>query len=213
MNDTQSEPPDDELLHRVRRKQEDFAAAREAWGVFYERHVQFLYRCVFNADRVLAGCGIGTDDIVVETFTKVWESGDDSFRVPGGLGPEEATLCCKAWLATIARNLVRDKLKSRKPDLIDPDENEELFVAPEAVDAVEQCLGIYQLVTRTLSERDAAIVWFKIRYYNPDTGQSQPPRDVHDAFCKERGITPEVLRKAYDRALKLLGEAYTTTPR
>jgi DNA-directed RNA polymerase specialized sigma24 family protein len=211
MNDTRSEPPDEELLQHMRRKQEDFPAAREAWGVFYVRHVQFLYRCIANADRVLVGFGIGAEDIVEETFTKVWESGADSFSVPQELDPEEATLCCKGWLAKIARNLIRDKLRSRKPDLVDPDENEELFTAPET--AVEQFLGIHQLVTRTLSERDAAIVWFKIGYYNPDTGKSQPPRDVHDAFCKERGITPDVLRKAYDRALKLLGEAYTTTPR
>jgi hypothetical protein len=179
--------------------------------VFYVRHRQFLYRCVLNADRVLVGYGIGTDDIVVDTFAKVWESVADSFVVPDGMALGESTLCCKAWLATIARNLVLDRLKSRKQDLVDPDENEELFTAPES--AAEQYLGIYELVTRTLGERDAAIVWFKICYYNSDTRQSQPPRDVHDAFCKEWGITPEVLRKAYNRALKLLGEAYTTTPR
>lgn len=213
MNDTASEPPDEELLQYIRRKQEDFSAARVAWGVFYARHVQFVYRCVFNADRVLAGCGLGTDDIVTETFTKVWETGADSFRVPDGLAPEEAGLCSKGWLATIARNLVRDKLRSRRPDQVDPDEHEELFPAPDAVDVVQQCLGIHQLVTRTLSERDAAIVWFKIQHYDPDTGLSQPPRDVHDAFCKEWRITPEVLRQAYGRALKLLCEAYTKTPR
>lgn len=208
MNDT-PEPPDEELLERMRRKQEDFAAAREAWGVFYKRHVQFLYCCVFSADRVLAGRGIGTDDIVEATFTRVWESGADSFHIQDGLAPEKAMLCCQAWLAKIARNLVRDKLRARKPELVDPDE--ELF--PESETPVEQCLGMYDLVTRTLSERDAAIVWFKIRYYNRDTGKSQPPRDVHDAFCKEWAITPDVLRKAYDRALKMLAEAYTPTPR
>jgi DNA-directed RNA polymerase specialized sigma24 family protein len=190
MNDTASEPPDEELLKRIRRKKVNFAAAKEAWEVFYVRHRQFLYRCVLNADRVLVGYGIGTDDIVVDTFAKVWESVADSFVVPDGMALGESTLCCKAWLATIARNLVLDRLKSRKQDLVDPDENEELFTAPES--AAEQYLGIY---------------------YNSDTRQSQPPRDVHDAFCKEWGITPEVLRKAYNRALKLLGEAYTTTPR
>lgn len=210
MNDI-PEPPDEELLERMRRKQEDFAAAREAWGVFFKRHVQYLYRCVSSADRVLAGRGIGTNDIVEATFTKVWESAADSFRIPVGLDPEAAGHCCQAWLSTIARNLVRDKLRARKPELVDPDENEELFPQPET--PAEQCLGMYDLVTRTLSERDAAIVWFKIGYYNPDTGQSQPPRDVHDAFCKEWGITPDLLRKAYDRALKLLAEAYTPTPR
>ncbi len=211
MNDTQLESTDKELLRRIGQKEDDFATAREAWGLFYVRHHQFLYCCVAKAGRVLAGCGIGTEDVVTETFTKVWESGADSFSEPEGLDREEATLRCKAWLATIARNMVRDKLRSRKPELVDPDENEELFTAPET--AAEQCLGIHQLVMRTLNERDAAIVWFKIRYYNPDTKQSQPPRDVHDAFCKEWGITPNALRKAYDRALKLLSDASNTPPR
>ncbi len=209
MNDMPSEPPDEELLQRMRCKQEDFPAARAAWGVFYARHVQFVYRCVFNADRVLAGSGAGTDDIVTETFTKVWETGADSFQVPNGVDPCTADHHCKAWLATIARNLVRDKLRSRKPELVDPGENENLFAAPETVDGAQQCHGIYEMVTRILSARDAAIVWFKMRYYNPETGESQPPRDVHDAFCKEQRITPAVLRQAYGRALKLLCEAYT----
>lgn len=213
MYDTQSEPPDEELLQRMRRKNEDCAAAREAWGVFYLRHVQFLYCCVANADRILVGFAIGTEDIVEQTFTKVWESAADSFCLPEGLDRGAATLCCKAWLATIARNLVRDKLRSRKNDPIDPDENVALFAALEADEAVVQCLGIHQLVTRTLSERDAAIVWFKIRYYDPETKKSQPPHDAHDAFCKEWSITPGTLRKAYERSLTALSEAYTTIPR
>ena len=212
MNDTQFEPPDEELLQRMRRKNENFPAAREAWSVFYLRHVQFLYCSVANADRILVGFAIGAEDIVEETFTKVWELAAE-FSSPEGLDQESATLCCKAWLATIARNLVRDKLRSRKNDPIDPDENEALFTAPEAVEAVEQCLGLYQLVTRTLSERDAAIVWFKIGYYDPETGKSQPYRDAQDAFCKEWGITPDALRKAYERSLNVLREANTTIPR
>lgn len=213
MNDTRSEPSDEELLQRMRRKSEDFSSARDAWGLFFKRHVQFLYRCVLSADRVLAGCGIGTDDIVEETLSKLWKSGSHSFHVPEELDPDEATLRCRAWLVKIAHNLIRDKLRSRKLELVDPDENEEIFAAAEAVGPVEQSLEIYQRVTRTLSERDAAIVWFKIQHYNPDTGQSQPPREVLDAFCKEWGITPNVLRKAYGRALKHLGQAYTITPR
>jgi hypothetical protein len=116
---------------------------------------------------------------------------------------------------SIARNLVEDKLKSRKIVLpIDPrGENEALFADPESVETVERFLGIRQAVTMTLSERDAAIVWFKIGYYDPETGESHPPPDEQDAFCKEWSVTPAALRKAYDRALAALSEGCTTTTR
>jgi DNA-directed RNA polymerase specialized sigma24 family protein len=215
VNDTQTEPPDEELIQRIRRKKEDEASAADAFTVFYRRHIQFLYRCVANADRLLVGFALGAEDIVEETFTKVWESGADSFTSPEGLDPDGASLWCKAWLSRIASNLVKDKLKSRRNVLpIDPGaENEALFVEPERVETVDRCVGIRQVVTMTLSERDAAIVWFKIRFYDPETGKSQPPPNAQDAFCKEWDITPTALRKAYDRALSAISEAYTVTTR
>ena len=62
-------------------------------------------------------------------------------------------------------------------------------------------------VDEILSKRDAAIVWFKIRYYDPDTGHSQPPKDANESFCKEWDLKPGTLRKAYERAIKTLGQA------
>jgi len=215
VNDTQSEPTDEELIQRMRRKEEDEASAVNAFTAFYRRHIQFLYRCAANADRRLVGYALGAEDSVEETFTKVWESGADSFTSPEGLDPEVASLRCKRWLSQIARNLVKDKLKSGRNVLpIDPGgENESLFGEPERVETVNRCVGIRQVVTMTLSERDAAIVWFKIRYYDPDTGKSQPPPNAQDAFCKEWDIAPTTLRKAYDRALSAISEAYTVTTR
>ncbi len=202
MIEAQPEPTDDELIRRIRHKA-DLPAAKLAFTVFYERHVQFIFRCVRSADRQLVGYGIGTADVVEETFDKVWQGAANSFSLPVGLSPTDSVRRTQQWLASIARNLVKDKLKSRKHVLpIDPGgENEELFVSkPESAPATPH-LQLIALVESSLSKRDAAIVWFKIHHYDPDTRQSQPPPEELKTFCKQWELTPAALRKAYDRAL------------
>lgn len=203
MSETQAEPPDEELIRRIRNKETDFGAAQGAFTVFYERHAQFLYRCIRNADRRLVGYGLGTADIVEETFEKVWLGAAHSFSQPVGLSPPEAARRTDQWLASIACNLVKDKLRSRKHVLpIDPcGENEELFAENTDSSLVVLHLQLIDLVATVLSERDAAIVWFKIRHYDPETRQSQPPAGELKAFCGEWQVTPAALRKAYERAL------------
>lgn len=213
MLEAQAEPPDEELVSKIRSKKVDSAAAERAFIAFYDRHVQFVWRCVRNADKQLTGYGLGVDDIVEETFFRVWSGGADSFSPISNLAPESACLRVRRWLATIARNLVKDKLRSRDHVLpFDPTgENEELFSTGTACGAATPHLQLLQLVTSCLSERDAAIVWFKIGYYNPETRQSQPPPDMLDSFCKEWNIEPPALRQAYDRALVTLREAMLTS--
>jgi DNA-directed RNA polymerase specialized sigma24 family protein len=210
--DTQSEPPDDDLIRRIRRK-DDLPAAKLAFATFFRRHVQFLFRCVRQADRQLVGYGLGTDDIVEETFANVWRSGANTFCLPSGLSAEAASRRTRQWLATIARNLIKDKLKSNRHQLpIDPTgENEALFATEEAPCATTPHIQLMQIVSAALSQRDAAIVWFKMRYYNPETRQSQPPPTELDAFCKEWEISPAALRKAYERALAALSQALSRT--
>jgi DNA-directed RNA polymerase specialized sigma24 family protein len=91
VNDTQSEPPDEELIRRIQRKKDDFASSAAAFEILYRRHIQFLYRCVRHADQRLVGFAIGAEDIVDETFAKVWLTAADSFCFSVGLPPEEAT--------------------------------------------------------------------------------------------------------------------------
>lgn len=202
------EPTDEELIRRIRHKR-DLLSANSAFTTFYNRHIQFLFRCVRHADRQLVGYGMGTDDIVEETFANVWQSATDSFCLPSGLSPEAASRLTRQWLLTIARNLVKDKLKSRRHHLpIDPTgENERLFAREEDLCPATPHIQLMDAVAAALSERDAAIVWFKIRYYNPETRQSQPPSEELDAFCREWVISPAALRKAYERALATLSQA------
>lgn len=208
MTEPPLEPPDDELIRSIRPKS-DLPAAKSAFTTFYGRHVQFLYRCARRADRQLVGYGLGAEDIVEETFAIVWQGAAESFSPPRGLSPEDAARVTRKWLATIAGNLVKDKLKSRSHQLpLDlTADSEGLFAPDEPPTPATPHLRVVAAVAATLSERDAAIVWFKIRYFNPETRQSQPPPEELDAFCREWEISPAALRKAYDRALTTLSQA------
>lgn len=207
MSEPPLEPPDDELIRSIRRK-DNLEVAKSAFTTFYSRHIQFLFRCVRHADQRLVGYGLGADDVVEETFAIVWQSAAESFCLPSGLSSESATRVTRHWLATISCNLVKDKLKSRSHQLpLDmTGENEGLFATEEPAVLATQHVRVMDAVAATLSERDAAIVWFKIRYYNPETRQSQPPSPELDAFCREWEISPAALRKAYDRALTTLSQ-------
>ncbi len=214
MSEAQAQPPDEELIRKIRDKEMDVSAAKRAFAVFYDRHVQFVYRCVRSADKQLVGYGLATDDIVEETFAKVWLSGANSYRLPASLSPEAACLRTRQWLASIASNLVKHILRSPKHVLpVDPGgENEALFASESSPNSPAPHFHLMQVVASCLSDRDAAIVWFKICYYNCETRQSQPPPDELEAFCNEWNIEPAALRKAYERAIVTLREALLRSP-
>jgi DNA-directed RNA polymerase specialized sigma24 family protein len=213
MSEAQAEPPDEELIRKIRDKERDFSAAGRAFTVFYVRHAQFVYCCVRRADKQLVGYGLGAEDIVEETFSKVWECGANSFSMPSSLAPKAARLRTRQWLVAIACNLVRNKLRSAKHVLpVDPCENDDLFVFDHPARSVTSHVQLMQLVASCLSERDAAIVWFKSGYYNRETGQSQPPLEELKAFCREWHIELAALRKAYERAIVTLRDALSRSP-
>lgn len=215
MQDAQSEPSDEELMQSIGRKLHDRPSAELAFTMLHRRHVQFLYRCACLAEKKLVGHGMGADDIVALVFAKVWKRAASSFTMPPGLDRERQFRRTQLWLAAIARNLVKDKLKAGKFAIpVDPGgENESLFLNKEESEGTRPNLELTRAIAQNLSDRDAAIVWFKIRHYDRDSGQSEPPPDELAAFCKEWEVTPVALRKAYARALKTISQALATVAR
>ena len=208
MQDAQPEPSEEELIERMRQKHEDPSAAKEAFSIFYCRHRNFLYRCLRRAEKALVGFSVGSEDLVQEVFAVVWRSGMKSFDMPSGLAQEDAIARTRGWLNSVAANLVKDRLKSRKHVLpLDPVENESLFVQENEDDIGTPQLHLISVLPQCLSERDVEIVRFKIHYFNPDTGESQPPAEILNAFCEKWNITPAVLRKAYARAIQTIRQA------
>src|SRR4051812_48318859 len=96
-------PTDEDLLASMSCV-DDPAGAREAWGTFYNCHSKFLHGVCHRAYHYTLG-NEGVQDLVVETFIRVFESGCHVFK-PSGVGDSEANrLRVRAWLAQIAKRL------------------------------------------------------------------------------------------------------------
>lgn len=213
MNESPSEPPDDELIAAMARQNENLEAAKAAFRIFFNRHRDYMIHHMRRVNARLAGYGLGVEDVVQEVFEKVWRSGHKSFkpekRTPGAC-PLAST---RSWLTTITLRKVQNILRRRsKDDPIDPVDNEDLFVEPRRENSVQNAISVQQMVQNALSETDAAIVWFKMQYYDRETGESQPPREELDDFLAKHKLTDAAFRKRYSRAIKTLQAAETRTP-
>ena len=214
MSETPSEPSDHELISRIRRKEEDMEAAKRAFQTFFDRHANYLYQSIRCANERLVGHAVDAEDIFQETFSKVWFKACQAFEKNRANSETSSDASTKAWLGEIANNLIKDELRrSRNVLPIDPgSDNEDLFVAAKSNDKLRAASAIEKLVANALSERDAAIVWFKSNAYNPATGKSEPDREELADFCKQWEITPDTLRQVYVRALKTLAITMTPVP-
>lgn len=213
MNESPPEPPDEELIAAMGRQKEDLQAAKTAFRIFFNRHRDYIIHHMRRVNGRLAGYGLGVEDVVQEVFSRVWKSGHKSFkpeRRTSGACPLAST---RSWLTTITLRIVENIIRRRsKVDPIDPVDNEDLFVEPSSETRVRHAISVQQLVQKALSETDAAIVWFKMRFYNPATGESQPPRDELADFLARYELTDAAFRKRYSRAIQTLQAAETPTP-
>lgn len=133
-----AEPTDRALMARVR----DGDAV--AFGTVVERHTPLIYRVACR----LLGDGHEAEDVVQETFTRLWKNAPQWHPSGGGLG---------AWLRRVGMNLCFDRL--RKSKRIAPEEPpetpddepaaDETMVSDEIGKTVDKCL-------RELPERQAA---------------------------------------------------------
>lgn len=213
MNESPPEPPDEELIAAMGRQNEDLEAAKTAFRIFFNRHRDYMIHHMRRVDARLAGYGLGVEDVVQEVFNRVWRSGHESYkparRTPGAC-PLAST---RSWLTTITLRIVQNILRRRsKVDPIDPVDNEDLFVEPSNENKVRHAVSVQQLVQNALSETDAAIVWFKMQYYDLETGESQPPREELADFLAKHELTDAAFRKRYSRAIQTLQAAETPTP-
>lgn len=205
MNESPPQPPDDELISVMGRQSEDLEAAKTAFRIFFNRHLDYMVHHMRRVNARLAGYGLGVEDVVQEVFAKVWQSGHKSFKPEkrtSGACPLAST---RSWLTTITLRIVENTIRKRsKVDLIDPVDNEDIFVEPSKGNGVQHAVTAQQMVQNTLSKTDAAIVWFKMQYYDPETGESQPPREELADFLANHDLTDAAFRKRYSRAIKAL---------
>lgn len=210
MNESITEPPDHELLRRIRNRDADSNTAERAFNLFFARHREYVFDQIGYAKRKLNAKGIDEADFCIGVFRKVWDSGSRTYSVDRANGTVEERLSVRAWLGTIAKNLLREELRDRHK-VCEPGREFERRTEDAADDAAVRqginAVELVQTVGAVLSERDAKVVWFKIEAYDPATGNAEPDSDAVLTFCNENEITPGYLRKIYSRSIKSLQSA------
>lgn len=92
----------------------------EAFAALYARHQRTIYSLI----RHLTADPEAAADLTQETFVKAWH----------GLSRLRADVAFGGWLRIIATNLVRDRSRRRKPEVLMTDTSDDDGGAPEAAD-------------------------------------------------------------------------------
>lgn len=128
MNESQTEPPDADLITAMGHQDDDIEAAKNAFRIFFNRHCDYLLHHLRRVNSRLTGRVLDVDDVVQEVFAKVWRRGHQTFRTAKrseGICPTAST---RAWLTTIAMRVFLNMLRGPdRVDPIDPQDNEDLF--------------------------------------------------------------------------------------
>lgn len=205
MNESQSKPPDAELIAAMGRQKEDLEGAKAAFCIFFDRHCDYLVNHLKRINSRLVGYGFDIEDVVQEVFDRLWLKGHRSFNAQKRANGASSTASTRAWLTTItlrvAKNWIRD---GRLASPTDPADNEDLFAEPTAELRVSNAIAIQRIVETSLKKIDAEIVWFKMRFYDPETRDSRPDREELAAFLAEHNLTDAAFRQRYSRAMKTL---------
>ena len=92
----------------------------QAFAALYARHQRTIYSLI----RHLTADSEAAADLTQDTFVKAWH----------GLPRLRADVAFSGWLRTIATNLVRDRSRRRKPEVLMTDSTSEDGTVPEAAD-------------------------------------------------------------------------------
>lgn len=128
---TPASPADDaELIRRC------LARDEEAWAAMVERYAGYLYALAVRGFRFTPQ---EAEEVIQDTFAQVFEH----------LGEYRGTGPLAAWIGTIARNVARQRLRTRArhPETVLPDEAAD-SAQQRALDAVEVALLVNDALTR-----------------------------------------------------------------
>jgi len=201
------EPSDDDLLRIIGQK-EDREAAKIAWESLYNRHVKYL----LGVCRQAYGWRLGPsamDDLVSETFIRVYETAAASYR-PGAMAdPDLRRQQVRAWLAAIAGHIALGLLCGRKIDApihLNQDEWQDVAHVssePESKLVAEVCRVMHLVLT----DKEQDVIRSTFLWNTPARDFQRMPESELVELASRYGTNATNIRKIRERALKKLRDA------
>lgn len=196
---------DAELLASVAGHASDAGGARVAQGLFYQRHIRYLYGVLLRHKKnLLPLAGLSAEDLAQETFHRAFERAH-TFEAGDGLDEDRQRMRARAWLGRIATNLLTDHLHRLREVSASPylervsceglDDDAPPSRSPKEILVAE---GLDQLTER---ERDVLRV-SALHYHAGD--HQRLPNDVSAELASRWGTTNENIRAIRVRAMKKL---------
>lgn len=204
---------DFELIRRMAEQGSNFAAAREAWEQFYLRHHRVLMYISMSDHGYLLGQD-DINDVLHETFLKAFnraESFDHQESCPADVQERK----CRAWLAAIAENIVRDRFRGQLEISIVGETEIERSESPrqDASDETEvpepERLKLMRSGFAGLSEIEQTVLRATMSWWQPDQQHQRMPNAAMQELSRQIDKSPENIRKIRSRAMDKL-EKYVT---
>jgi RNA polymerase sigma factor (sigma-70 family) len=201
--------PDFELIRRMADRALDSAAARFAWGLFYQRHERSVlrlfsarYAYLFRLDEVT--------DIVHDGFMRAFERAA-TFDCREVCDPLAERQKCRAWLITIIANLVRDRFRDQ-PDVALVAEDPEAAEQPDTADPdptqgqvpESDRLRLLRAGFALLSTTEQTVLHATMSWWQPDQENQRMPHTALQRLSEETGKSAENIRQIRSRAIRKL---------
>jgi RNA polymerase sigma factor (sigma-70 family) len=199
---------DFELIQRMADQGSNFAGAREAWEQFYLRHHRVLMYISMSDHGYLLGQD-DINDVVHDTFLKAFNragSFDHQESCPADVQERK----CRAWLAAIAENIVRDRFRGQLEISIVDETEIERTESPrqETTDETEipepERLKLLRSGFAGLSEIEQIVLRATMSWWQADQQHQRMPNAAMQELSRQIDKSPENIRKIRSRAMDKL---------
>jgi len=178
--------------------QTDDPQAKAAWGAFYRRHCEQVYRRLRHRFREQLD-DAGVRDLHTLTFQQAFAKAD-TFKAKSPDRPTQEREVV-AWLCTIANNLFLNlrREQAKLPTVPFPDDLPE----PDESEAVpsRRVLAAREVLENGLTDMERTVLLETADWIDLVTGKSNMPKGVAKALADQLGTTVANIRQIRKRAL------------
>lgn len=181
--------------------------ADAAFEEFHARHARYLFKVCYRAYGEELG-RYGVQDLVQDTFWRAFTSAH-TYEPRPDADPQAQVRAARAWLGTIAGNLVNDA-RRRQKRRIRLATGEEEFIAdcPDRDEPNRELSpderAVQEGLTEVLDERERDVLTTYLAYYDPESPNQYPPAGVIPELCERYRTTEENIRQIRRRARRKL---------